>query len=262
MTTANAQLWRATVESLQARNAPIQVQMCLDPDSQDVPPSFRTRLLRCDEEAMWIEPPNAAAMRARFPKGTDLSVLLVEGTQRWECDCTITGSGQYKLNATAQVKALRLSQPRDIRSAQQRDYFRVDLAQGAIEPVMMIPREPVKGAAMTDATGGAPALPRAFSASVANVSGGGMGVAVPSKLMDGLAHVSHFDCILMLPGRDDELEISLRLVHLKLLDDNTCYMGLSFELDEETADQAVEEICRFSTWYQRQQLRRRREKVD
>ena len=256
MTTVTSQQWLDAIQSIQNRNGIIQVTSChADPQAHS-PATYRSRMLACDELGFLIEPPSISKMAAHFTAGTEVSLLCVEADQRWDCQTTIRNVERFRLNTSTELMALRLAPPRDVRSAQQRKYFRVDITASTIEPVLLVPV-----ASDELSSDEAKTLPKIFSAPIINISGGGIGVEAPAVVAKQLADVSEYRCTLMLPNRAEPFEMPARVVHAKPLEDGSFYLGLEFDTSDPKFDEeSIDHICRFATWYQRQALQRRRDR--
>jgi len=264
MASAVDTIWRATFEAVAAHN--LGVVLSVHPAGADKPLSFRTRLFEFSDRGMTVEFPAGPDARRTLRPDTFVSLLVVHGSNRWQCRSHIHKLGFYKLNASTKVHAARLGPPLDVESAQRREFYRVSLTGVEVEPVQMM--RIVEQQADNDGPpgehlrGGEPVPPTSFACQLINLSGGGMGVEAPQQAAPELLLDARYLCILTLPNDATPIEVTARLLHLRTNGDGSTYLGLEFEFDDRPSRQhCVDRVCRFTAWYQRTEQQRLREKT-
>jgi hypothetical protein len=251
------QAWQASLEKIEQRNGSIEVSAPADADGNPREPVFRTRLLLLDDEGLLIERPGGLDANRLFKPGVMVTVLFVEGDNRFEGDARVQRNAHYQLNRQTTVQAVRLSPLADVRSAQRRSHFRVSTVGSRFEPVVLKPSDDDHAGRTGDERPGDPPPP--FEATMLNISGGGLGVETPQFVGKSVERVERYACLITLPTLRRPLVIHCRVKHRHRRDDGTYYLGLAFEFEDDYEQEAcVDQVCHFTAWVQRQQLQRRR----
>jgi c-di-GMP-binding flagellar brake protein YcgR len=254
------QLWHPTLVSLARHNGAVDLSTVAE-EGEAV--TYRTRLLALEDDGvLLVERPGQPGVSHRLQEGVAVELVAVEQGHRWKGRCEVLGFSDYHLNAATKVRAVRLSGPGEVTSAQRRYFFRVDIAGSQVQPAVLVPmwnigdEESSAGAVYEPVVGAEP-----IHANLLNVSGGGVGVRVnvTPQLVAALKKGEIYRCVLMLPTIARPLELTARLVHLRPRKDRTAYLGLQFVLDGSARQRQVQDqIIRFATDMERQQLRRQR----
>jgi c-di-GMP-binding flagellar brake protein YcgR len=243
-------IWTRTVSELAERNESIELRPVPAADGHEMP-AVRLRLLAVESTGtLLVERPLMGASEQGLRKGAAVTILMVVEGQRWEATSVIRSALPYRLNDQQTVRAWRLAAPRNIQSAQRRAFFRADTGGVDIDPVILVPL-------LTEGEEGPP-----LQARLVNIGGGGMGVTIPlcPELLRRLKASRHYECRILLPRIGaGPLDVTAELVHLRRIASDLAYLGLTFRTDHAMNRRFIEDtIVRFTTWLQREQIRRER----
>ncbi|MAE66865.1 MAG: hypothetical protein CMJ18_21620 [Phycisphaeraceae bacterium] len=210
--------------------------------------AWRIRLMSFDHKAFVIEAPGTAdAVEQVFP-GCRLEVLVVWPPHRWRCCATVAGLMRC-VSEDKVLDVVSLNQPYEVQSAQRREFFRVSTAGMKLESAQLIPAvdryEQVSGIASAES----------FTGNVVSVSGGGIAVTGPISLQRQIEQATYYECRFALPDGSPPIDCLVRVVRWQALKNDRMFIGCQFEPRDPVV---VDRICRFTTWIQRKQLRRRR----
>lgn len=266
MTVIDPDLWRPRLAMLAARNGAVEVTAdTTAADGAPMAPTFRVRLLEFGDDVIRLEKPShAVAPEAGrwLREGATVIVLVVDKSDRWEFTTRIKGFVMHDLSEKVKVSAIEIAPPTRMHSGQRRAFFRVSTAGVAMKPVRLTPiAVEATVPASQDATPKFPAQP--FTGRLLNIGGGGMGVEAPQRVASQLADSVRYRCRLELPTVGEALEVNVKTVHLEPREGGTHYLGMRFEF-EDAADQrrCEQQVVRFTTWLQRQQIQRTKERAE
>lgn len=233
------------VAFLRDRQPTVEIRPFSD-DPDFVAPTFRTRVLSAGDGGIVVQRPAQAEAAGCFHPRTVVSVLALDGEgRRWELISKVRRSMRVKLNDTADTAALMLDYPSELRSGQRRSFYRVATRSSEMDSIQLLPHEE------------SPEV-KAFSAALLNISGGGVGVIAPVEMREQLARTRYYVCRMTLPVLGFPMMIPVCIVHREILEDGQTYLGMSFDFDDDRSDREriVDEVCRFATHLQREQLRK------
>lgn len=254
-------IWRQAVCDQVTRNGAVEVTSLAKQPNGAVAPMYRCRLLDSDPSGgLIVERPTQAGVSAQLAAGVEVQVVIVHEGQRWEARCRVVDGLEYALNASTSTRALRLTSPAMVASGQRRQFFRVGVGRGEAGISLFAELPPVATGQGDSALTFRPA-PVELKATLANLSGGGMGVTVPCspQVTACLKATREFRCELQIPQLPEAVDIPVRLIHLEPLANDHLYLGLSFRFDGPNHERLAQDaILRFSTELQRRQLRRQR----
>lgn len=257
MTVATGPTWEETLKELNQRDGALELSGLSHDPAQGVPPVFRVRLLAFGPGGLIVDRPGHAEEAHYFQPQAVVRLLAVIGQNRWELITTVDSRVKFRMNETTVVPALKLAPPHEVQSVQRREYFRVSTAGVELPGVHL---KPLLGAIDPAFVGPSPAVPP-FKARLLNIGGGGLGAECPQGPSKLIHYASRFNCTLDLPSLSKPLVVPATLVHLAPQPQGTCYLGLRFDPQGQVqANQCTDQVCQFTTWLQRQQLQRLREK--
>lgn len=226
----------------------------------------KVRLLQAYEDGgILIQQPPGFARREQASAINRVRLLLLDGLQRLEGCCEVAGSEEYDLNETTCLLALRLKPPGRIRSAQRRQFYRVNTFGGDQTIVITLTPLPhdVKMPQIDDATqvSEIEAAGPSMQATLVNISGGGAGVTVQlaEREARALMRACNFHVHMPLPTLPRALQLVAQLIHVRELAHGGAYLGLKFIFSSPRQQQHAEEaLLQFATTIERRQLQRQR----
>ncbi len=259
-------IWNKTIQALAERNESVEVVLVSQGDEHRLPSApdadvqpCRMRVLSSEPNGeMILQRSNASEPAAEMNRGAIVEVLLSDNGQRWRAVSEVLEGFYYKLNAQQRIRAVRLSPPHDIQSAQRRAFFRADMLGADLDMVLL---EPVESTP-SDATGAErEEIDLRLKARLVNISGGGLGVNVPVRreIVTLIRENRQYRCRINLPEIDESIDVRVQLIHLRRPTPQVLYLGLEFRFDDSAQRKRTEDlIVRFTTWMQRRQIRRAR----
>lgn len=264
--------WEACLAHLAERDGSVELTAMSTSAHTPMGTTYKVRLLALREGGMVVDRPAHREEARFFQPGALVRLLASQGPARWELMTHVLARVKFKLNDQAVVGALVLARPHEVHRVQRREFFRVSAAGVEMHDVRLSPISPPllpmdsgdtdDRAALLEqpVLGPLPALAD-FKGHLVNIGGGGMGVEAPRSASFTLEHALQYHCQLDLPSDQTTLKAIATRVHLVKHDNGSYYMGLRFDTDSDHARHALEDrICQFTTWLQRQQLQRMREK--
>lgn len=217
-------------------------------------PIFKSRLLALKEDGLLIESPLDQKTYEIFYKSKLVYVMLIHLNCRWEIGCVLQGIVPHSSPEAITIPAYHLSNPLEDSEIQRRAYFRVDLTSLHFKPVRITPIDSITQELL---------IHKSFLANPVNISGGGIGISAPSKVLYLMDSYQLFKCDLHMQTDRKQLDLSLqarRSCYSKKRD-TWIYIGLCFEYENDhKRDHAIEELVHFATSVQRYQLSHRRKK--
>ena len=235
--------WREALEALAQRNGSIELSL------SDGDRPMHARLLEVDEDgSLLIERPTTPEGDAVLAKDAWVHVVVNHRGQRWCSRRTVLEEQRFALNDQTTVIGTRLGPAEEIVPSQRRQFFRasVDDCQVQVSLTSLAP----------DQQANSP-----HGVRLINISGGGVGVGIDAsrETMAWLAGSRQYRCRIHLPDTEEPLSLPVRLIHVEPMARRTCYLGLAFEFETSAQRKDVQDqLARFTTTLQRQQLRRRR----
>jgi hypothetical protein len=242
---------------------------------------WRVRVLGMTDDEIVVEQPSAMGHTIPLQANIELIAVMTIGQNRWMFHTRTLGHTDFQLRPGRRSTALRIAMPEKVERCQRRAFFRISTAALALPgaqcwPVLdqtsLLAAEAANRAVIVDASDadvtGRPApdpeefglLPEVgpmFSASVLNVSGGGVGLLVGRSEGGSLERARTFWIRINLePQIPVPLGVAARLAHQRIDSRQDIYAGYAFEFSHNPAHQTfiVEQICRYVALIQRQQL--------
>ncbi len=254
-----AQTWHRALSAMCDRNAPIEVTLSSNQgDDEKVPVVLASRLLFIEPGRVCIEGPHSPHLSPRLQAGGTVTVLAIDEEHRMTFEGEILEKRPFLIRDDQPVVGVWLTGPDHVRSAQHREHYRVEHSAEDLEPALLIPapreRDSVAG------TIGASRIADSFSAVVCNISGGGIGIEVPPGAGVGLVQAREYRCILRLPTMQMPIELPVDVVHVDRRTGGARYIGLQFNCtgDDPRNRQYLDNVARYTAWYQRRRLQQRR----
>lgn len=241
------------VEHLREQQATVELKPYSD-DPSFVAPTFRTRVINAGDNGMVLQRPLQAEAAGCFHPRAIVSVLVIDAEgQRWELISRVQRSMKVKLNEKSDTPALLLNFPHELRSGQRRSFYRVATRASELDSILLVPQD-------CEHRDGVPEKQqvKSFNAALLNISGGGAGVLAPPEMREQLSRTRYYTCRITLPVLGFPMMIPICIVHREILEDGQTYLGLAFDFDDDRGDRdrIVDEVCRFATHLQRDQLRK------
>lgn len=230
---------------------------------------WRVRLLRVSDEELVVEPPSAAGAPIRLPEQTGLIGCMAVGQNRWMFHTRVVGQVSVGEAGRAPVPGIRLAAPERVERCRRRAFLRISTASLSlpsvecwplIDPTSVMAAEVANAALVrhhlrtgqpwTD-TGEPLLLPEVgppFRASLANLSGGGVGLLLGRNDAPGLDRARLFWIrINLTPGIPAPIGVTARLAHTHPDSQGNVYAGMAFEFQFNPAHRAfvVDQVCRY-----------------
>lgn len=237
------EIWHNGLIDLADREGSLDVTPLVGDDNA-VDTTYRTRVLAFDQNtgAITIE----SVGESPLPPACEIKLVMQVGPHRFQGVCRLKKWVQFRVNENTVLPAIALEPAHKICSAQRRSFFRVATAGALIDPVKIQPA----------GTGD-----ESVDVALVNISAGGIGVSLAAtpELARSLPRSRLYDCSVTLPGLDQPLTLTARLVHFQLMPQRMLYLGLEFEFQSAKQRREAEDmIARFTAYQQRKQLRRTR----
>jgi hypothetical protein len=282
--------WEELLQQLELRNGLIELSLinpgAVEPQKATVravdagafeatrAPVWRVRTLKLEEGAIVIEKPWSLQQATSIPIGEPLEGLIIEGCNRWSFRTRVTEQMLFHLNESKRIPALRLTWPTDVRSAQRRNFFRVDTGAADVPRILVHElldvessvsmqqrnRTAHKGLPLPTNPGTEPALGRSFEATMLDVSGGGLRVAAPLSAQPIFEAWSMLWLKLTLPGVPLPVFTVAKIAHWRVDPPQRILVGLTFSFDHEPNHGRfiADLVCHFAANMQRMQLQRKK----
>ncbi|QNN22128.1 hypothetical protein HED60_07535 [Planctomycetales bacterium ZRK34] len=239
--------------------------------------SWKVRVFAVEPDGIVVERPWSITQDVRFHAGMLLDGLMVDGLRRWTFTCRIQEVFRHALNERKQVICLRLSRPGDVQDGQRRNYFRVETVGAALPSAHLWHLLDHDGCAEYEhycrlrhraspeerdeiIEPPSPCLGDDFPTKLMDVSAGGLGVLVKREMDWLLPTAPLLWTKIVLPDIEEPLFAVSRLAHWREESDVYFRLGLCFNFDHNPSYRSffVDQLCRFSAEFQRQQLQRKR----
>jgi len=186
--------------------------------------------------------------------GRRVSLLVARESRRVVGSCEVTERVTVPLNGGKVARALRLSRPMDVSSAQRRDRYRAEVSGVMAEPVWMTPIGPSTGEGR-DAGG------LLLEGRLIDIGGGGLRVRLQGteKEVRSWIEWARYAVRIDLPDEGDGLGIEATVRHVEKVEPGVRDLGMQFEGDETRLAELDRRLMRFVAWVQRERLARRRD---
>ncbi|MBX3364431.1 MAG: hypothetical protein KF866_06670 [Phycisphaeraceae bacterium] len=230
---------------------------------------WRVRLLGVSEGEMVIEAPAAAGVGIALPSGTALVGGMSIGQNRWMFHSRVLGPGPVGL-AGKGILTLRLTAPEGVERCPRRSFYRISTAEVSLPRVVCWPVLDAMSIAPAEAANAAlvrdlasrgevwqgsgveamllPEVGPKFSASLANIGGGGVGLMLSREDTAGIDKARLFWMgVDLRPVLSAPIGVTARLVHTHTDSTQSLYAGMAFEFQFNPAHRAfvVEQITRY-----------------
>ena len=246
MPSRNEEQWTAMLQRLADRDGAVELsRRCNDDHCAAI--VYRSRVFEVMADGcIVVEVPRQAVRDASFGIGGDIDLTLMLNSDRMVASCTLNEMITYKVNPTLSVTCYRLSPGRRPTREQRRSFYRVAVAAMQLRPVKL-------ASTIDDA---------AFECigKLSNISAGGLGVSIRAvdAVLNKIKRTRRFNCTAWI-GEDGRIVAPVRIAHIEALQDDGLYLGLQFDLEDDTEKRALEQrMQQRCTEIQRMQLQRRR----
>lgn len=188
--------WKDGLFQVFERNGVLELAVSHNTDSDSTPDVlWRVKLLRVSDTELVIERPAAAGRALSLPAGTELKVMMSIGQNRWMFSSSVIGETPA---STISCGSLRITSPSEVQRCQRREHTRVSTTSLHLAKVECWPLLDPGGVAAAETANRAlilellrtgatyedarpwimPEVGPSFTATLQNVSGGGMGLVV------------------------------------------------------------------------------------
>lgn len=256
--------WRESLNSLAARNGPIEICVRGSESAPDL--IWRVRLLEVSDDFLVVEQPATLHRQIPLNDATELVGGLAIGQNRWMFRTSVLDHVEHRASFGT-VPALRLEMPRTVERCQRRNFYRTSTATLKLPPMQVwklrdpdsaVPLEVATKAAIVEAIGGGPIqdpvelmkpdLGSGFTSSMLNIGGGGVGMLITAADAGVLNQHGPFWMRLNLtPTVPIPLSLTARLAHTRVDSSGDIHAGFAFDFvrNREYESFVAEQICRF-----------------
>lgn len=283
--------WHRSLEQLCERNGSLEIAVARHYDDHmngtgggDNNLIWRVRLLSLSDEGIVIDQPSTLGQTIKLEKGLKLVAMMVIGQNRWMFRTEILAHIKHDLNERQRITALRLKWPQKVERCQRRAFYRVSTIALSLPKVLTYPLlDPatvweaeedsrarmatahealIRGEKLADVRPILPEVGPAFETTLVNIGGGGVGLlAEPDQ--NGLInrHRQYWLQLSLPPTIPVPFGVQARLAHVHVDSTQHVYMGMQFEFLQSPKYKKFlgDQICKYVTEMQREQLRRHRE---
>jgi len=277
--------WQALLDDYPARQGTVSLAINPErhPEAENGPQSpFRVRLLTIDADGDWlVERPYVRDGGKALGSAVHVIGTVAQGETRLQFDSRVIEQTFFQLNPEQRVPALRLSQPRRIRSAQRRAYFRVRTVGAELPPVRIAPilelksvipaeracfqalRRPAGSEASAVALrdhADEPRIGRMLNVKMLDVSGNGLAIQTRAALKDLFTRCPYFWLAVALPHLPEPIRLTATVARIDQKPADTLRIGLAFHFQHHPAYRrfVTDQFCHFAAEQQRLQLQRQR----
>jgi hypothetical protein len=291
--------WRRSLEQLCERNGSLEIALLqhaeaatqnVDDDGQESSARhliWRVRLLELGKDGIVVEQPSALGQTILLEDDVELVAVIAIGQNRWMFRTRVQNQVRHKLNDRVMLSAISLQWPDRVERCQRRSFYRVSTAALSLPQVQLYSLlDPtttwaaeedsrarlaiaaeclIRGDQLPDARPILPEVGPSVQGVLLNVGGGGVGVQVESDCSGVVQSHRQFWLQLVLPPIiNSPFGVSARLAHIHMDSAQNFYLGMQFEFGQNPAYKnfVVDQVCRYVTETQREQLRRLREQQE
>jgi len=270
--------WRRCLEDIYERGGSLELAVAREygDDVEGHHLVFRVAILGLSESEIVVEHPTTMGRRLPLEKGTLLVAIIAIGQNRWSFRTHLAEI----LNTTVRgrdIETIRLPLPDTVDRCQRRDFYRMNtaslnlpgvdlwpildmgsvvLAERANELAVEAERRGESPSLSPEHMDLRPELGPKFAATLLNVGGGGIGLAVPPEYSQLLPRHHHFWVSLDLrPEIRTPVCATARVAHTHLQNDQSMYAGMAFDFTHNAVHQkfVIDQICRFIAMQQKSQ---------
>lgn len=289
-TRSRTENWRRSLEQLCERNGSLEIAVAQHFDDQRAGAGsanhlvWRVRLLKLEDEGILVEQPSALGQTIHLDEGLQLVAVIAIGQNRWMFRTNLIEKTRFALNQRMRMTALRLEWPKKVERCQRRSFYRVSTTALNLPNLQLYPLlDPttvwqaeedsrarvamgqdalIRGDQIPDAKPVLPEVAPPFNAKLINIGGGGVGLMAEfehNSLIN--RHRLYWMQLTLPPVLMTPFGVQARLAHTHLDSAQNIYLGMQFEFNQSAGyrDFIVDQVCRYVTETQREQLRRIRE---
>jgi hypothetical protein len=290
-TRSRTENWRRSLEQLCERNGSLEIAVAqhvleggAEPGDEGNHLIWRVRLLKLAEDGIIVEQPSALGQTIHLDESLCLVAVIAIGQNRWMFRTTILERTRFQLNDRMKLIALRLEWPEKVERCQRRAFYRVSTVALSLPDVHMYPLlEPgsvwqaeedsrarsaisqealLRGDQIPEARPVLPQVGPEVTAKLINIGGGGVGLmAGPEHAALINNHRQYWLQLALPPVLMTPFGVQARLAHTHLDSAQNMYLGMQFEFNQSPSYRQfiVDQVCRYVTEMQREQLRRLKE---
>jgi hypothetical protein len=237
--------WRDGLQQIADRGGAIELSIAqpnaeLGVDHGPADLVWRVRLLQVTDDDLTVESPAAAGLSLSIDEGVGLVAGMTIGQNRWMFHTTV-----IRTERVDGRQRLRLSAPDRIERCHRRQFHRISTANlqlptvtvwPMLDPGSAVPAELACRAAILDGLEMSrpddllPEVGPGFTASLVNISGGGLGLIAPREEASGLDASRYFFLRIDLrPTLASPLSLTTKLVHRHMDSSQQVHAGMAFE---------------------------------
>lgn len=285
--------WHHSLQQLHERNGALEISLPAFADAGGDGQGhgrnliWRVRIVNLTEEEIIVELPSALGQEIRLQDGVELIAIVAIGQNRWMFKTTVLGSANARLNASHEINAMRLVMPTHVERCQRRQFYRVSTVgltlpevecYPLLDPLSVIVAETANRLEIQRLTDGniagkitpdapdpdtRPQIGPLAKSLLVNIGGGGAGLLFePDNRMLFERHRAFWIRVNLMPHIPAPICISARLRHTHIDSAQRIYAGMAFEFGHSPEHQqfVVDQICRYASLLQREQLKRASQK--
>jgi c-di-GMP-binding flagellar brake protein YcgR len=283
--------WRRCLQQIQERNGAIDIavaRLSASADGVDAEPPvgrdlvWRVRVLGLSDGLLRVEHPQALGHLVPLRPGVELVAVICIGQNRWMFHTVVVGLLEHRLNERKMVPAMALEMPDSVERCQRRNYYRVETVGLSLprvdswplfDPASVVLAERLnemqaeRGRTRADLDEPVqlefddvmPDVGPCFTAMLMNIGGGGAGLLIePGDVQTIARHRLLWLRISLPPELSDPICVTGKVVHTHVESSQHVYAGVSFDFTFNAPHErfVVDQICRYVTAQQREQLQR------
>jgi len=285
--------WHHSLQQLHERNGALEISLPAfadaggDEEGHGRNLIWRVRILDLKEDQIVVELPSALGQEIRLQDGVELIGIVAIGQNRWMFTTTVLGSTTARLNAHQEIHAMRLAMPDKVERCQRRQFYRVSTVgltlpevecYPLLDPLSVVVAEAANRLEIQRLTEGniagriapdepdpdvKPQIGPLARSLLVNIGGGGAGILFESEnRMLFERHRAFWIRVNLMPQIPAPVCLTARLRHTHIDSAQRIYAGMAFEFGHSPEHQqfVVDQICRYASLLQREQLKRASQK--
>lgn len=243
--------WRQSLQNIYQRGGGLEFAVRRDDQQSGIKDLvWRVRVLDLTEDTITIEQPGAMGQSFNIEKGVELVGIMSVGQNKWMFETTVTDT-TFNQTRSGTFPALKISMPEKVVRCMRRHADRTSIAHidlptvecwKLLEPLSAVPvevanrvqiEELVKSGQTKDAVDDQMALPQVgpkFTARLANLGGGGVGLIVPEESRQAIDSGKAFWLRMDLrPAIPAPIVLTVKLAHSHIDSSQDTYAGMAFD---------------------------------
>lgn len=260
--------WRQSLQNIYQRGGGLEFAIKRDNDDGIKDLVWRVRVLGVSADEIVIEQPGAMGQSFRIDEGVELVGIMAVGQNRWMFNTRVVGKTLNETRAGT-FPALRIAMPQGVERCLRRENDRTSIAHidlpsvecwKLLDPISAVPIEVAnrvqieelirngQTAAPVHDRVALPSVGPAFTARLANMGGGGVGLVVPKESRSGIDSGKVFWLRMDLrPTIPAPIVLTAKLAHAHIDSQQNTYAGMAFEfgINNQHKDFVIKQIARY-----------------